>query len=214
MGRIEKLCAYLDCCELFIDVGCDHGYCTEYMLKKNLCERAIISDISSKSLEKAKVLLKDYIDCGRVAYVVADGLDGIDDSVDEALIAGVGGETITEILKKGFIPKKFVLQPMHGVRGVREFLVDSGAKIIVDEPFFYGGKYYFVIKGERDGGTVYSEANYEYGLSLNGDCTRDYINDVLIKFKGYMRSDMSACSRAEMQEKVKFAEGVLLGEIK
>ena len=31
--RIETLCSLLTAAEIFADVGCDHGYCTEYMLK-------------------------------------------------------------------------------------------------------------------------------------------------------------------------------------
>ena len=31
--RIRILCSHLTPAETFADVGCDHGYCTEYMLK-------------------------------------------------------------------------------------------------------------------------------------------------------------------------------------
>ncbi|MDE6105349.1 MAG: class I SAM-dependent methyltransferase, partial [Clostridia bacterium] len=61
MERIERLCAFLDSCHVFADVACDHGYCAEYMLKNGLCESAVISDISEKSLAKAQKLLAPYI---------------------------------------------------------------------------------------------------------------------------------------------------------
>lgn len=213
MDRIKKLCAYLDKCKFFADVGCDHGYCTEYMLKNGLCERAQISDVSAKSLEKAEKLLKNYIAAGRVIPTVCNGLEKTDENVDQVIIAGMGGDTIVEILKYGFIPKKFVLQPMHGVRGVREFLISRGAKITVDEPFYCGGKHYFVIKGERVGGTNYSEANLCYGLSLKGESTREFIENEIAKMRGYLDSDMSEEARADFEKKIKFAEGVLSGEI-
>lgn len=214
MDRIGKLCAYLDKCDLFADVGCDHGYCTEYMLNRGLCRRAQISDISAKSLEKAERLLAGYIAEGRVISTVCNGLERIDPSADEVLIAGMGGDNITEILAAGFMPEKFVLQPMHGVRGVREFLLSRGAKITVDEPFLDGGKFYFVIKGERAGGTRYSEANLEYGLSLDGEVTREYINAQIEKMRGYLQADMSEEARAKIEGKLKFSEGVLSGEIR
>ena len=50
MDRIKKLCTYLQPCNIFADVACDHGYCAEYMLKNGLCERAVISDISEKEI--------------------------------------------------------------------------------------------------------------------------------------------------------------------
>ena len=52
--RIDTLCSLLEKAEVFADIGCDHGYCTEYMLKNALCKHAIFSDVSRGSLEKAK----------------------------------------------------------------------------------------------------------------------------------------------------------------
>ena len=90
MDRIDKLCAYLTPCKTFADIGCDHGYCTQYMLKNNLCDSAVISDISEKCLSKAKNLLKDYIADGKCIPVCCSGLEQIENSVDLVLIAGMG----------------------------------------------------------------------------------------------------------------------------
>ena len=97
MDRIKKLCTYLQPCNTFADVACDHGYCAEYMLKNGLCERAVISDISEKSLSKAETLLSVYIKNGRCCAACCDGLEGLDVNTDEALIAGIGGEEIVKI---------------------------------------------------------------------------------------------------------------------
>ena len=69
--RIRLLCGQLAACETFADVGCDHGYCTQYMLEENLCRRAVVSDISAGSLSKAEKLLSAYIAAGRVARTCA-----------------------------------------------------------------------------------------------------------------------------------------------
>ena len=69
------------------------------MLKNGLCKRAVISDISAKCLEKAEILLKNYIQSGAVKSVCCSGLEKIDESTDEVLIAGMGGDEIVEILK-------------------------------------------------------------------------------------------------------------------
>ena len=52
--RLRVLCGELRPCARFADVGCDHGYCTQYMLERNLCRTAVISDISAGSLHKAE----------------------------------------------------------------------------------------------------------------------------------------------------------------
>ena len=54
--RIDTLCSLLEKVETFADVGCDHGYCSEYMLKNGLCKKAILSDVSRGSLAKAEKL--------------------------------------------------------------------------------------------------------------------------------------------------------------
>ena len=114
--RIDTLCALLDKVKTFADVGCDHGYFSEYMLENGLCEKAILSDVSKGSLAKAETLLAPYIRQGRAISVLGDGFYGVPSDVDEVLIAGMGGSEIVSILsneKHGFMPKRFVFQPMH-----------------------------------------------------------------------------------------------------
>ena len=215
MDRILKLCSYLEKCETFADVGCDHGYCTQYMLSNSLCEKAVISDISAKCLEKAENLLDEYIKCGKCIPVCCSGLKKINSLTELVLIAGMGGEEIVSILKSAFIPEKFVLQPMRNVREVREFLLNCGAEITRDEVFFSGGKYYFVICGRKSGNkSTYTPAQLEYG---KGDICGDlggYLREEIEKKRGYLERNLSENSRAKIQKNIKFIEGVLKGEIK
>ena len=110
-GRLREICSRLCKTAVFADIGCDHGYCTQYMLGNGLCEKAYISDISRGSLRKAEILLAEHIRAGRCFPVCADGLEGLPEPCDLVLIAGMGGEEIVRILSSG-IPPRFVLQPM------------------------------------------------------------------------------------------------------
>ena len=215
MDRIDKLCAYLDPCGSFSDVGCDHGYCTRYMLKNNLCKSAVISDISEKCLDKARKLLSAYIKEGRVQAVCCNGLSQIDGQTEQVLIAGLGGEEIVNILKHSFIPRNFVFQPMKNVRLVREYLISCGAGITADEYFKSGGKFYSVIKGRREGQvTDYSEAMLEFGNNLSCEGTRGYIKEELNKKRGYLERELGSYAREEILRQIKFMEEVLASEIK
>lgn len=220
MDRIQKLCAYLERCKTFADVGCDHGYCTRYMLDNGLCEKAIISDISDKCLNKAETLLQEYIKKGKCIPVCCSGLEKIDPLTELVLIAGMGGEEIISILKSSFIPENFVVQPMRNVREVREFLLENGAEITRDEIFSSGGKFYFVICGSRRAGksaensNTYTTAQLEYGKGdLDGDLGA-YLCEELQKKRSYLERDLSAGSRKRILESIKFTEGVLKGEIR
>lgn len=213
MDRIKKLCSYLDGCKTFADIGCDHGYCTQYMLKNGLCESAVIADISAKCLKKAETLLQSYIKENRVKSVCCNGLAEISEEVEEVLIAGMGGDEIVEILSSAFVPKKFVFQPMKNVRAVRQYLLKSGAKITVDEPFQSGNKFYFVIKGERGlPSTRYTDTQLEYGLNLNSETTKKYLESELSKKREYLKRDLNAEARTKISGEISLIEEVLHSE--
>ena len=168
--RIDTLCSLLAPAKVFADVGCDHGYCTEYMLKNGLCERAIFSDVSKGSLAKAEKLLAPYVREGKAVGVLGDGFYGVDRGVDEVLIAGMGGSEIVSILldaKHGFMPKRFVFQPMHDSEKLRRYILSNGGYLERDYTF-EDGKFYDVLVGglEKAEGQVrveYTDAEYEFG---------------------------------------------------
>lgn len=167
--RIDTLCSLLEKAEVFADIGCDHGYCTEYMLKNALCKHAIFSDVSKGSLEKAKKLLVSYVEEGRATPVLGDGFYGVKKDVDEVLIAGMGGCEIIAILsdkKYGFMPKRFVFQPMLNADKLRRYVLENGGYIERDFTF-EDGKFYDVIVGGKKDAThrtpAYSEIEYEFG---------------------------------------------------
>ena len=147
--RIDTLCSLLRPAKSFADVGCDHGYCTEYMLKNGYCEQAIFSDVSKGSLAKAEKLLASYVEEGRAKGVLGDGFYGVPASTEEVLIAGMGGSEIVLILsdlKHGFMPKRFVFQPMHDAKKLRRYIINNGGYIERDFTF-KDGKFYDVIVG-------------------------------------------------------------------
>lgn len=208
MGRIEEICALLDGCKTFADVGCDHGYCSRYMLENGLCEAAYISDISRESLKKAEKLLSEYIKSGRCKSICCDGLQGFETLPEQVLIAGMGGEEIVKILSRG-IPQKFVLQPMKNAPLLRRFLLDNGCKIIRDD-IFKDGKYYFIIKGENSGGDSYTPMELEFGR----DCFKnpvfaDFLEEEAVKFCGYLTLADTAEAAESLNKKINLYRSAL-----
>ena len=166
--RIDTLCALLTPARSFADVGCDHGYCSQYVLQNGLCDNVIFSDISKGSLQKAERLLRAYVIDGRAKPVLGGGFYGVPKDTQEVLIAGMGGSEIVGILsdkKYGFIPEKFVFQPMHDAEKLRKYLLDNGGYIERDYTFF-DKKYYDVIVGGTLNGRskqTYSALELEFG---------------------------------------------------
>lgn len=215
MDRITKLCAYLDKCAVFADVACDHGYCTKYMLDNGLCESAVVSDISEKSLSKAQILLADYIKKGVCSSVCCDGLEKVK-GADTVLIAGIGGEEIIKILSTAEIPQNFVFQPMKNAKELRSFLLQRGCVLTCDDIFTDGKNYYFIIKGKARGEKQdYSETCLEYGAdSLKNPVFAAFLTAEIEKKKSYLSRNMCDGSRADIQKSIDFMQGVLKGEIK
>lgn len=223
--RIDMLCSLLTPAELFADVGCDHGYCSEYMLKNSLCKRAILSDISKGSLLKAETLLSEYIAEGRATAVLGNGFYGVPDSADEVLIAGMGGCEIVDILsdkKYGFLPQTFVFQPMHDAEKLRRYLIDKGAYLERDFTFSADNKFYDVIRGRRllSGETlqIYTAAEYEFGrenLRSRPTAFAEKLEKQLKNTNRYLSDPaLQKGGRAELNKRKEKLEGVLSGAIK
>jgi tRNA (adenine22-N1)-methyltransferase len=214
MDRIQTICSYLTSSESFADIGCDHGYCTQYMLENDLCKRAIIADVSAKSLSKAERLLEKYIARGACSSVCCDGLTKIDSSISQVLIAGMGGEEIIKILSEAYIPQSFVFQPMKNANLLRSYLLQNGCEISHDD-IFKDGKFYFIIKGKRRGNVrAYTKAELAFGFeSLKNPLLDEYLSQELSKNYEYLTRPMTAENKKIIEGKIAFLKGVKKGDI-
>ncbi len=99
------------------DVGTDHGYVPIWLLKSGLAEHVIASDINAEPLENARRNADAYGIGNGLELVLSDGVSHLAaDSAETIIIAGMGGETISDILSPaGWIADgrhSLVLQPM------------------------------------------------------------------------------------------------------
>ena len=159
--RLKIICSHLEKGQILADVGCDHGLVAEYALKNDLFEKVVISDISSKSLNKAQKLLEKYGD--RVISIVCDGFSGYGDIVPStSVIAGMGGEEIFSILKTAkTLSQKLVLAPQKNSHKVRSFLIENGYNITCDYTI-KDDKFYDIIVAEK-GKSSYSQLDILFG---------------------------------------------------
>ena len=222
--RIDTLCSLLEPVKTFADVGCDHGYCSEYMLANGLCEKAILSDVSKGSLEKAERLLAPYIRSGKAVSILGDGFVGVPNTVDEVLIAGMGGHEIVSILshkKHGFMPKRFVFQPMHDSEKLRRYILENGGYIERDFTF-RDVKFYDVIVGgrasEKQYTDAYTDAEYEFGrenLTCMPEDFTERTKKQIRNLEKYLKEpNLQEESKVELLKRKERLQGVLNGEIK
>ena len=157
--RFEHIVSFIPQCELLAEIGCDHAYLTECAFRHGKCRSAIVSDISAKCLDKARVTLRgrDNVTFLAGGGVVTDGREP-----DVLLICGMGGHTIRDILAPYDGSATLVLSPQSHAELVRGALVAKGYAISADECFKSEGKYYDVIRAER-GERELTEMQIKYG---------------------------------------------------
>ena len=222
--RIDTLCSLLEKAESFADVGCDHGYCSEYVLKNGLCNKVIFSDVSRGSLAKAEKLLADYVEEGRAVGVLGDGFFGVPKDTQQVLIAGMGGSEIVSILsdkKHGFLPSRFVFQPMHDQEKLRRYILENGGYIERDFTFEDVKYYDVIVGGKREEGVekqAYTDAEYEFGkdnLRDMGEAFVERTKRLLKDIDRYLsRENLQEESKADLERRKARLQGVLSGEIK
>ena len=200
-SRLERIFSVLTECDVFADVGCDHGYMAKAMLDSGKCKRVIISDVSEKCLKKAQDLLADYAKSGRVTSVVSDGFEKVG-PCDLALIAGMGGEEIISIIEKAkSLPERLVVQPMKNTDRVRVAVIKAGYAVEKDFTFICQGKYYDLISLKKGKDSLTRE-EIEFGRTNINEPTEDFkkiISDKISKLREYLESDtMSDKTKQDM----------------
>lgn len=189
--RLEKIFALIPSCEIFADIGCDHGYIAEAMLKSGKAKKVIIADISAKCLQKAEQLLEKSITDGKCISVVSNGFENVP-NCDCALIAGMGGEEICDIISKAKnLPNSLLLQPMKNCDKVRLCAVKSGYKLQKDFTFKSAGKFYDLMLLVR-GKDALTDEEIEFGRDNLTGQNQDFKELLLIKIarlNEYLKSE-------------------------
>ena len=163
------------------DVGTDHGYLPIYLTERGLCKKAIAMDINEGPLGRARAHilesdLEAYIETRR-----SDGLLALEKGEAQAVvIAGMGGNTMKEILRGGdgiLEPDTvLVLQPQSEIRDFRAYLAGQGFRFLAEDMVFEDGKYYPMMKVRKscpDGRAEapageFTETELRYGPLLLG----------------------------------------------
>lgn len=138
-------------CNIIADIGTDHAYIPIYLIKKGLAERAIAADINKGPIEKAKLnIISENLE-DKIELRLGDGLSVIKpDEVQCAVIAGMGGNLIQDIIEKDIdVFKKLnycIVQPMQNPEVLRKYIYVKGYEIIDEDLCKEDDKFYEIIK--------------------------------------------------------------------
>ena len=141
------------------DIGTDHGYLPVWLMQQGRIASAIAADIGPEPLDHARRTAAEY--GAALDLRLCDGLRGIaPHEADTVVIAGMGGETIIQILTDSPWPRTsdctLLLQPQTKVELLRLWLSRNG----------------YACENERlvwDKGKLYVVLQMTAGLHLEGD---------------------------------------------
>jgi tRNA (adenine22-N1)-methyltransferase len=213
-NRLKKCIDLIDDASYVCDVGTDHGYLACELIRTEKSYYVIASDIGKGPLMSAKqnVCKAGYEE--KIGLVLSDGLKNISenensDKLTAVIIAGMGGETIIDILVDSpeYAQKvQLVLQPMTKAYDLRKWLCENGYKFR-EEAVEDSGKIYTVISA------VYTNEKYELEESLlyvgkldfSLEISREYADKQIEKVQkianGIKHSDEELSAKYQMLEK-------------
>ena len=148
--RLMDIINLIDYGKNVIDVGTDHGLVPLYLAKNNISSNIWATDISAPSLKK----LEDQLDSKLSKIIktkVTDGFKGIEKEDNQiAIIAGMGGNTIVEIIGSSMQFAKnldyMILESNIASEKLRLFLYENNFELMRDFLSFENGKYYDILQ--------------------------------------------------------------------
>ena len=122
-------------CERLADIGTDHALLSAFLLLNASARSALLCDVAEGPLKRAAATVRQYNLEDKVELRLSDGFEKVSpEEFDTALICGMGGLNIIEILSKaewfGKVKKRLVLQPQTDAAHLRAFLFDGSCELI------------------------------------------------------------------------------------
>lgn len=214
----------MDKCDVIMDVGTDHGYIAIELIKRNLADKVIASDINKDPLNKAKLNVSLEGLSNKIELRLGGGLTPVKEKeVNGVLIAGMGGNLIRDILENDIKKVKnmdyLVLQPAQNPEVLREYLYISDYEIIDEDVCFDEGKYYevFKIKYKENNSTKLENIFYEVSpilLNKKSDVFKDYLYEKIDKYKKVKsfikdNTEHALSRKKELDSKIEIIENLL-----
>ncbi|WP_315071084.1 class I SAM-dependent methyltransferase [uncultured Clostridium sp.] len=222
--RLAWIMEKMDKVQVVMDVGTDHGYIPINLVKSDIVNKVIASDINKEPLNKARInaSLEGVID--KIDLRLGGGLEPL--RIKEAevvLIAGMGGNLIRDILEKDLEKVKhlkyLLLQPAQNPEILREYLYNNDYEIIDEDICLDENKYYEIFKVRYKKRDYISLENIFYEISpimLNRKLPllKAYIESKIEKNKRIMdfikdNTEHAEMRKSELLEKNKKLQGLL-----
>lgn len=169
--RLATIAALVPSGSRLADIGTDHAYLPLYLVTEGIVSFAVAGEVNPGPFRAAGEALARVGLAGKIDLRFGDGLAVLaPGEVDTAVIAGMGGSTMVEILSaRADITAsltRLILQPMQAAGAVRRWLAESGWRIVAETLVEEDGRLFEIIAAEQGGGGDYDPIMYDVGPLL------------------------------------------------
>lgn len=192
-----------------VDVGTDHAYLPVWLLKNNRISYAVASDINQKPLDSGRLTAEKY-QTENIEFRLGPGLETLSrsDNIDTAVIAGMGGEIIREIIGGSKLAENLtlILQPMTKSEVLIKYLCDNGFDIITQVCAGTGSKYYTILKAKYTGDVRKKDKSFFYlgKLDLSDETCKKFVQNHIKNLENKSKGDSSLLPLIkELKEKLR-----------
>lgn len=183
--RLKAIAEFVSNKDSVVDVGCDHGLLSIYLIENELAKKVIASDINQNALNSAiRNIQKRKLN---IETVLSDGVKSINlKGINTLVISGMGTSTILHILeddKKIKNIKKLIIQSNNDHDLLRKSLNEKGYYLEDESYVFDKGKWYVTCKFIKSD-KVNTNTEIKYGFLNNKEYNQyllDYEKSILKK---------------------------------
>lgn len=186
----------------FADIGTDHAYLPVWLILHGVIDKAIAADLRQGPLERARETAEKYSVSDRMDFRLCDGLTGLcKGEADTITIAGMGGETIANILAAAPWTKgkgiTLILQPMSSQPDLRLWLAGNGY-MIEEERISREDKMLYTIMLVKAGAMpVMTPAELWAGRQSKDPLRGEYLDHMASKVRRALEGQRAAAHRDE-----------------
>ena len=175
--RLQEIYDLVINCDSLVEIGCDHCWLSIHLIQGQKANKIIASDINAKPLETCKRNIRETGQLN-IQTVLSDGFKSINQNFQCAIIAGMGGKLIINIINeiKNINNIQLVLQPQKNEGLIREFIKEKKLKIN-DEKLVKDGEFiYTIISVDKSGVGLKDDVDIFIGPKLRYNKEKIAIN--------------------------------------
>jgi len=202
--RLLAIAAFVPVGARMADIGTDHAYLPIYLLQKKHIISAVAGEVNKGPFSSAQEAIKSVGLQDEISLRLGNGLDVLSPGeVDVAVIAGMGGATIIDILHgRPQVTRslgQLILQPMIAASLVRRWLFENNWCISDEALVKEEGRLYEIIVAKPGSSDELEPILYEIGPVLWRNrpvLLKEHVENLIVQAKRIL-TEMSISDRAQ-----------------